>query len=380
MTGSPLPPGIRLPAGGDGCDGAFARAVAGNSAIVSGTVSYGPMSLHHSIGERQRGMTDISDWEIPEPARPKPEEVAFDLDTTLTSVLSLRSEIPDDAFTASILGTERGGNGVLIREDGLVLTIGYLITEAETVWLSSHLGTAAPAHVVAYDQVSGFGLVQALARLGVPAIELGRSRDSSVGDRVIIAAHGGRAHALKTRVMSKREFAGYWEYVLDEAIFTAPAHPHWGGAALIGRDGRLQGVGSLLVQEPGESGSARGGNMVVPIDLLPPILDDLLKYGKVARPSRPWLGMYTAEADEDLVVAGLASDAPADEAGVEVGDVVLEVAGKPVASLADMFRKVWALGPAGTEIPLTVSREGEVLTVRVRSADRNDFLKAPRLH
>jgi S1-C subfamily serine protease len=325
-------------------------------------------------------MSNISEWEIPEVAQPKPEEVSFDLDTALASVMALRAEIAEDAFTASMLGTERAGNGVVIREDGLVLTIGYLVTEAETVWLTSHLGAAAPAHVVAYDQRTGFGLVQALARLGLPAIELGRSADCHVGDRAIVAAHGGRSHALRSRVVSKREFAGYWEYVLDEAIFTAPPHPHWGGAALFGRDGRLQGIGSLLVQEPGEEETARGGNMIVPIDLLPPILDDLLKYGKVARPARPWLGMFTAEADEDLVVAGLASDAPADIAGVEVGDVVLQVAGRPVGSLADMFRKIWALGPAGTEIPLTVSRDGDVLSVLIHSADRNDFLKAPRLH
>ena len=181
-------------------------------------------------------------------------------------------------------------------------------------------------------------------------------------------------------MVSKREFAGYWEYLLDEAIFTVPSHPSWGGAALIGRDGRLQGIGSLFVQEAHTSGKPLDGNMIVPIDLLPPILDDLLKFGAAKGPARPWLGMYATEAANHLVVAGLAKGAPAHEARVEVGDVVLAVAGEPVAGLADMLRKIWALGRAGTEVPLTVSREGEALTLRVVSIDRNDFLKAPRLH
>ena len=325
-------------------------------------------------------MTDDGDWEFPAEMQPDPEAVAFDLERTLSSVMSLRSEIPEDAFSAPTLGTERGGNGVVIGDDGLVLTIGYLITEAETVWLVSGEGTATPAHVVGYDQTTGFGLVQALGRLGAPAMELGTSLDLQVEDEVIVAGCGGRQHALVTRIISKREFAGYWEYVLDEAIFTAPPHPSWGGAALIGADGRLQGIGSLLVQEAQEEGEQRDGNMFVPIDLLPPILDDLLKFGRVDKPPRPWLGMFTAEAEGNLVVAGLASGAPADRADVQVGDVVLKVADAPVTDMADMFRRIWALGRAGTVIPLTVSRDGDELSITVHSADRNAFLKAPGLH
>lgn len=322
-------------------------------------------------------MSESGDWEIPLPAQPKADDVAFELDRTLSSVLSLRTKVPEDAFTASILGTERDGNGVVIGDDGLVLTIGYLITEAETVWLVSGDAAATPAHVVGYDQATGFGLVQALGRLGVPAMELGSSADTRIGDQVIVAGHGGRRRALSARVTTKREFAGYWEYVLDEAIFTAPPHPHWGGAALIGADGRLLGIGSLLLQGEGEG---PGGNMFVPIDLLAPIYDDLLRFGRVDKPARPWLGMYAAEADGDCVVAGLAGGAPAHRAEVHVGDVVLKVGDAPVGGLAEMFRRIWALGPAGTVVPLTVSRNGEELTLRVRSADRNDFLKSPGLH
>ena len=320
-------------------------------------------------------------WEFPKGVQPKPEAVGFDLDRALSSVLSLRSEIPDDAFSAATLGSERAGNGVVIGADGLVLTIGYLITEAASVWLVSAEGAATPAHVVGYDQVTGFGLVQALGRLGVPAIELGSSAGTRVGDEVIVAGAGGRAHALTARIVSKREFAGYWEYLLDEAIFTAPPHPSWGGAAMIGGDGALLAIGSLLVQEAEGPGRAQDGNMFVPIDLLPPILDDLMRFGKVDRPPRPWLGLFATEAGGALVVAGLAtSDAPAARADLRVGDVLLKVAGAPITDLAEMFRRIWSLGAAGTLIPLTISRDGAEFTVAVQSADRNAFLKSPGLH
>lgn len=324
-------------------------------------------------------MSEPGDWEFPEAVQPSGEEFAFDLERTLSSVVSLRTEIPDDAFTADILGTEREGNGVVIGENGLVLTIGYLITEAETVWLVAEQKTAIPAHVVGYDQRTGFGLVQALGRLDVPAMALGSSAASPVGAEVIVAGEGGHRHALKARIVAKREFAGYWEYVLDEAIFTSPAHPSWGGAALIDSEGRLQGIGSLLLQE------ARGGeppqdtNMFVPIDLLEGVRDDLLKFGRVNQPARPWLGMYATEAEDALQVAGLAEGGPADGAGLRIGDLVLGVAGAPAASLADLFRRIWALGPAGTVIPLTIERKGQELELSVSSADRDDFLKTPAL-
>jgi S1-C subfamily serine protease len=331
-------------------------------------------------GEGHGLVSETTEWAIPEPAQPKAAECAFDLDRALSAVLSLRSEIPEDAFTASILGTERAGNGVMIREDGLVLTIGYLITEAETIWLTANSGAAAPAHVVGYDPASGFGLVQALGRLGVPALEVGTSARSKIGDSVIIAGGGGLAHALKARVASRREFAGYWEYVLDEALFTVPPHPSWGGAACIGGDGRLAGIGSLFVQEARGEGIASQGNMIVPIELLGPILDDLLRFGRVDRPPRPWLGLYASEAEGTVFIAGLAEGGPAHRAGVHPGDVVLEVGGAPVSDLAGTFRSVWQLGPAGAEIPLMVMRDGAPREIRIPSADRSAFLKKPRLH
>ena len=325
-------------------------------------------------------MTDSEDWEIPRPVRPKPEEVGFDLDEALAAVVSVQTQVADDAFTAGVLGTERAGNGVLIDQSGLVITIGYLITEAETVWLGTNDGAAVPAHVVGYDHASGLGLVQALGRIGVPPMALGRAEDAGVGEAAIIAGHGGRRHALKCKVMAKHEFAGYWEYVLDEAIFTAPPHPSWGGAGLIGGDGTLLGIGSLSIQSARSGGGTFEGNMVVPADLLPPILEDLLRYGKVDKPAQPWLGMYTADAEEGLVVLGLATGGPAHGADIRIGDQVAAVAGQEVTELVGLFRSIWALGPAGVEVPLTIVRQGERREVRMRSADRTSFLKSPRLH
>ena len=323
-------------------------------------------------------MAEQGDWAFPKAVQPQQSELRFDLESALDAVVLLRSEIPDDAFTASILGTERAGNGVVIR-NGLVLTIGYLITEAQTIWLTTNGGAAVAGYPLAYDQVTGFGLVQALGRLDTPILPIGSIASAAIGDNVVVIGHGGHAHALKASIIGRREFAGYWEYVLDEALYTSPAHPQWGGSAVVGMDGKLLGIGSLLVEEAHEGKQAQG-NMVVPIDLLEPILDDMMKLGRPNRPARPWLGMYAAEASGQIVVGGLAANGPAHRAGVKQGDAVLEVAGERVTSLADMFRKVWKLGPAGTDIPLSLAREGARVNATLASADRNDFLKKPLLH
>jgi S1-C subfamily serine protease len=323
-------------------------------------------------------MSETSDWAFPEQLQPRPEELHFDLRSALDSVVLLRAEIPDDAFTAPILGTDRAGYGVVIRDDGLVLTIGYLITEAESMWLTANDGTLVRGHPVAYDFATGFGLAQPLGRLGTPWLPRGSATMLSVGDDVTVVGHGGRAHALKARLIAKREFAGYWEYLLDEALFAAPPHPQWGGAALLDTAGRLVGIGSLFVEQ--SIGEERvQANMFVPVDLLEPILDDLLRFGRSPRPARPWLGMYSTEADEHLVVGALAKGGPAESAGVKPGDVVLEVAGERTSGLADLFRKTWRLGAAGVEVPLTLTRNAEIVRVRVRSADRRDFLRKPAL-
>jgi S1-C subfamily serine protease len=312
--------------------------------------------------------------------QPKPEDYGYELELALSAVVGLHSQIPEDAFTAETLGTERAGNGVLIRSDGVVLTIGYLITEAETVWLSLAGGRTVPGHVLGYDQESGFGLVQALAHLDLPALRLGSSASASVGEDVIVAGAGGRSRAVAARIVAKQEFAGYWEYVLDEAMFTSPAHPNWGGTALIGPGGDLLGVGSLQLQQARRGGQTEDLNMVVPIDLLKPVLPDILATGRPRRPARPWLGIYATEVDNRIVIAGLASRGPAHKGGVRGGDVVLAVQGQEPKSLADFFRRVWSLGQAGVEVPLTLQRDAMTREVRVRSGDRNRFLKGPVLH
>src|SRR5436309_10087068 len=320
-----------------------------------------------------------SDWEMPLSVQPKPENFAYDLDGALNSLVGLRAIVPGDAFTAETLGTERTGNGVLIR-DGVVLTIGYLITEAQTIWLHLADGHPVPGHVLAYDQETGFGLVQALARVDAPTLPIGRSRDAKVGDAVVVAGAGGRKHAVVARIAAKQEFAGNWEYVLDEAFFTAPAHPFWGGTAMIGGDGSLLGIGSLQVQQVRESGTPEPLNMIVPIDILKPILEDLLTLGRPNHPPRPWLGLNATEVEDKVVVARVSSSAPAKRANLRTGDVVLAVAGDEVKDLAGLFRKVWSLGKAGVEVPLTIYRDGRTFEVRITSGDRNRFLKGPSLH
>lgn len=324
-------------------------------------------------------MAQSNQWAFPESLQPSPEETQFDLARALDCMVLVRVEVPDDAFTAGILGTERGGYGIVIREDGLVLTIGYLITEASAIWLTSNQGDVVAGYPLAYDQATGFGLIQPLGKLATPHLTRASAADVKVGDTVFALGHGGRAHALKTRLIGKREFAGYWEYVLDEALFTAPAHPQWGGAALLDAQGDLIGVGSLLVQQD-VNGESVHVNMFVPIDLLAPIIESMLATGHSPAPPRPWLGMYTQDPDGKLTVGNLSPGGPAERAGVLVGDLVLGVGAERVHSLAELFRTIWQRGPAGTEIPLMLARAGDVLRVAVKSADRNDFMKKPNLH
>jgi S1-C subfamily serine protease len=217
-----------------------------------------------------------------------------------------------------------------------------------------------------------------LGRLRTPSVRRGSAASLAADDDVFVLGHGGRSHALKATVFAKREFAGFWEYLLDEALFTTPPHPEWSGAALLDEDGLLVGIGSLLLQES-VGDQTVDGNMFVPVDLLEPILGDLMRTGRSAQPARPWLGVYMADADGRLAVRGLASGGPAERAGMQVGDLVIAVGGERVANLAEFFRAMWRHGPAGTEIALTLARGGAPLQMRLRSADRQDLLKKPRL-
>ena len=323
-------------------------------------------------------MASLTEWKVPPSAQPRPEDYSYDLERALSAVVGLHSIIPADAFTVDTLGAERAGNGVLI-DNGLVLTIGYLITEAATVWLHLGDGRVMEGHALGQDQETGFGLVQALGRPDLPVLPLGSSAAAEIGERVVVAGAGGRTRSLAGRIAAKQEFAGYWEYVLNEAIFTHPAHPNWGGTALISPQGELIGIGSLQLERARE-GKSEHLNMVVPIDLLKPILDDLRKFGRVNKPARPWLGVYSTEIEDKIVVVGIAPRGPAARAELKTGDVILAVKGETVSTLASFYRKVWALGQAGVEVPLTVYREGVTFEVRVNSSDRAKFLKAPQMH
>ena len=323
-------------------------------------------------------MTSLTEWKVPQAVQPRASDYSFDLERALSSVVGLHSLIPSDAFTAETLGAERAGNGVLI-DRGLVLTIGYLITEAETVWLHVGDGHVVEGHALGFDHETGFGLVQALGPIDAPVLPLGSSHAAQIGERVVLGGAGGTTRSLAGRIAAKQEFAGYWEYLLEEAIFTYPAHPNWGGTALIAADGSLIGIGSLQL-ERARDGKNEFLNMVVPIDLLKPALDDLRRFGRVNKPVRPWLGLYSTEVEDKVVAVGIAPKGPAARAELKTGDVVVAVAGTKVATLAEFYRKIWSLGTAGVEVPLTLYRDGVTFDVRVNSSDRQKFLKAPRLH
>jgi S1-C subfamily serine protease len=321
------------------------------------------------------------EWDIPDHLQPDPTDWSFDVEEALGKVVGLRTQVPADAFTARVLGTEREGAGVVIR-DGLVLTVGYLVTEAEGIWITNADGRAVPGHALAVDQETGFGLVQALGRLQAPALPLGPATTPEPGTQAILAAFGQprEAGAVACSIVAREPFAGYWEYLLDEALFIAPAHPSWGGAALIGPEGTLLGIGSLVLQHRDKRGRRMDLNMCVPVALLHPVLDDMLTTGRVNKPPRPWLGLYAADQEEGVVVASVAAKGPAERAGLRAGDRIIGIDGDEAADLATLWRSLWSRGSAGVSVTIAAERDGRRFTVPVASADRASFMKAPRLH
>ena len=299
---------------------------------------------------------------------------AQDNDNPLNAIVKVRAVIPETARTAAALGTEREGSGVVIDSEGLILTIGYLILEAESIEVV--LGSAAPvsAYFVAYDHETGFGLLRTMIPPKVEPVKLGRSADVKEGDEVMIAAYWGVENARRAYVLSRGEFAGYWEYLLDDAIYTAPAHPDFAGAALIGRDGRLLGIGSISTRLSMSGYGQVSGNMFVPIDLLKPIRKALLATGRSQYPVRPWLGVYLEESYGRVIVTRVAEDGPAEKAGLQPGDIILTVNSEPVSTLADCYRRIWAIGNAGVEVPLEVLKRVSVQSLKIRSADRHQYL------
>jgi S1-C subfamily serine protease len=308
--------------------------------------------------------------------RPSPAQspaAAPALDNLTSAIVGVKAFINPDARTGGNLGHEREGSGVVIDSGGLVLTIGYVIVEAYTAELTTQDGRTVGAEIVGYDHETGFGLLRATAPLKVKPVPLGKAAALNAGDRLIFAAAGGMLAPVN--VVSLRPFAGSWEYLLERAIFTTPPLPNWSGAALIARDGTLVGIGSLVVGDARASGAAAPGNMFVPIDLLPPILADLIADGRAAGPGAPWLGVAAEEKSGELVVQRVTAQGPAEKAGIQRGDRITGVDGASAASLVDFYRKLRAAGPAGTSIPLDVTREGKTLRIDVKSINRLDGLK-----
>lgn len=293
----------------------------------------------------------------------------------LSAVVGVRTQVPATARTAETLGTERQGSGVVIDDQGLIVTIGYLILEASRAEITLADGKSVPVQIVGYDHNSGFGLLRANRPLDVKPMRLGDSAALQESARVLVSGFGGAEAARPAIVVSRRPFAGYWEYLLEQAIFTSPPYENFGGAALIGPEGELLGIGSLVVGDamPGER--AVPGNMFVPIDTLKPILPDMLKLGHSSAPPRPWLGVYSEEHRRHLFVTRLAAGGPAANAGIQVNDMILKIGDTPVVSMEDFYRKLWATGNAGVEVQLVVLRDAQLLTIKVRSGNRYSWLR-----
>lgn len=294
---------------------------------------------------------------------------------SLDAVVKLSIKALPDARTADTLGAEREGTGVVIDKSGLILTIGYLILEAGSILVVASDGRVFPAAVVGYDHASGFGLLRSASGVAQRPFELGHSSEVRELNTLIVAAHPAAGGISRACVVSRRRFTGWWEYMIENAIFTAPPRYEHSGAALVDDAGRLVGIASLWVSDATETGVAFPGNMFVPIDLLRPLLDDLLQYGRRRGGGRPWLGVYSEEVEGHVVVTRVLPDAPAHRAGVRRGDVILGIGGDSIGSQSEFYRKLWASGDAGTEVMLHVLRDRAVQRLRVRSADRMDYLR-----
>jgi S1-C subfamily serine protease len=318
-------------------------------------------------------------YEVDEELRPVAQLFGYDLDERLASVVALESRVSKTAFSARSLGEHRIGNAVVIGVEGLMLTIGYLVTEAEEVVVTTNEGDKIEAHVLGVDQPTGFALIHALEPLGLPAMPVGDSRKVRPEAAVVSAGGGGPAHALSSRLMARGPFAGYWEYFLEEALFVEPAHPHWSGAALIGPAGTLIGLGSLKMERMAEGEELTPLNMFVPAELLQGVRDELVR-GRPAHPPRPWLGVISQEISSHVVILDVTPGGPASRAELRRGDIVHRIAGERVRELGDFYKRLWALGPPGVVAQLTIQRERDVFDVEIRTTDRATMQRRRQLN
>jgi S1-C subfamily serine protease len=297
------------------------------------------------------------------------------VDQLLAAIVGVRAQVPEDARTAESLGTQRMGSGIVIDGNGLIVTIGYLILEASHVQVMVAGDKIVEAEILAYDHETGIGLLRASAPIGVAPMRLGESASLSQGDQLLVSGYGGRLAARPAVLVSRREFVGYWEYLLENAIFTAPPYPLFGGAALVNARGELVGIGSLVVADAYRGNQPLPGNMFVPVDRLKAALGDLLTSGRSTAVPRPWLGLYLSEVNGLLIVRKLAEQGPAAGAGVQAGDIIIGVAGQPVASMADFYRKLWGAGVPGDKVLLTVLKGAQMHEVIVTAGDRYQWLR-----
>jgi S1-C subfamily serine protease len=293
----------------------------------------------------------------------------------LAAVVRVRMKALPGARSNLNLGENREGTGIVIDDRGHIVTIGYVVIEADSIEITTQDERTLPATLVGYDHASGFGLLRAGAPLGVKPMTLGQAADLELREPVMVLPAGGREMASLAYVVSKRKFAASWEYLLDSAIFTAPATEHWAGAALVSRQGKLVGIGSLLVRETIEGGQQVPGNMFVPIDLLKPILPDLIAKGRRKEPARPWMGLATEELHGHLFVSRVSPEGPADKAGIKTGDIVVGVGREPVTTQEQLYTKVWGLGAAGIDVPLKILQGTEVRELKLRSIDRFQYFR-----
>ena len=310
-----------------------------------------------------------------QPTAPGTDAAYQKLVDAANSVVGIRMKAIRNARSNELLGEERNGSGVLIDNKGLVLTIGYLIMEADSIEVTDAHGTTVPANPIAYDHATGFGLVRAMGKVTAKPIRFGTSSPVSQLDRMLIITGGGEQTVSIATVVSRRKFAGYWEYLIDDAIFTSPPRLDHSGAALVNKDGELVGIGSLFVMDAIRPGEKFPGNMFVPIDLLKPALDEMLKSGAQAASRRPWLGINSLEEDGRVKVMQVNEESPADQAGIAAGDIILSVNGLAVDSLETFYTKLWDHTKPGAVIRLTVLHGPVMKEIDVRSIDRIEFMR-----